>query len=470
MKLLFPTRRAATALLPLIVLLCGPARGEGPAAKITYNEHVRAIFREHCFSCHNQNKAKNDLALDSFAGVMKGGASGEVIKAGDLEESYLWKLVSHEDEPHMPPAQDKLPEAKLNVIKAWILGGALKDAGSQAVASARPKKGLDMALSAGAGKPAGAPIIPVGLEKKPLVHATRPGPVVSLAASPWSPVVALGGAKQIALYRTDTAELLGILPFADGVPYSMHFSRSGAVLLAAGGHAARQGRAVAYDARDGKKLFELGDELDAVLGADIDSSHKHVAMGGPDRLLRIYSAADGSLVRQLKKHTDWILAVEYSPDGVLLASADRAGGVTVWEASTGQEYQGLEGHTGAVTDLSWRGDSNVLATASEDGTIRLWEMQDGKTLRRLTAHSGGVLAVKFAHDGRLVSAGRDRMVKIWSADGRQLRAIGPLPDLAVKATFDSDGRRVITGDWTGQVTVWDAATGKELGRLAAPGT
>ena len=26
------------------------------SAKITYADHVRPIFREHCFNCHNQNR------------------------------------------------------------------------------------------------------------------------------------------------------------------------------------------------------------------------------------------------------------------------------------------------------------------------------------------------------------------------------------------------------------------------------
>ena len=52
------------------------------AGKITYEEHVKPIFRENCFVCHNQNKATNDLALDSYERVRKGGASGEAIAAG----------------------------------------------------------------------------------------------------------------------------------------------------------------------------------------------------------------------------------------------------------------------------------------------------------------------------------------------------------------------------------------------------
>ena len=55
-----------------------------------------------------------------------------MVEPGDPDSSRLWALVSHAEEPKMPPKQDKLPAAKLDVIKAWIAGGALENTGSVA--------------------------------------------------------------------------------------------------------------------------------------------------------------------------------------------------------------------------------------------------------------------------------------------------------------------------------------------------
>ena len=101
-----------------------------------------------------------------------------------------------------------------------------------------------------------------------------------------------------------------------------------------------------YDVKTGKRVFEVGDELDVVLAADINEDHTRIALGGPGRVVRIYSTADGSLVHEIRKHTEWIYALEFSPDGVLLATADRNGGMFVWEAETAREYQNLAGHKG----------------------------------------------------------------------------------------------------------------------------
>lgn len=95
-------------------------------------------------------------------------------------------------------------------------------------------------LSAGSGKPAGPAVMPEGLPRVPLAQPSRPGAVTAIASSPWAPVVAIAGQKQIVLYQSQSGELLGILPFPEGVPYVLKFSRSGALLLAGGGRAATE--------------------------------------------------------------------------------------------------------------------------------------------------------------------------------------------------------------------------------------
>ena len=152
-----------------------------PAAKISFDEHVRPILREHCATCHNQDTKKSDLAIDSYSAIMHGGASGEVIAPGDLDGSRLWALVSHSEEPKMPPNQDKLADAKLQIIRAWILGGALENAGSTAKAK---KPGMNLSLSAGSAKPTGPAIMPEGLWRQPVVSTSRPAP-----SRRWPPVL-----------------------------------------------------------------------------------------------------------------------------------------------------------------------------------------------------------------------------------------------------------------------------------------
>lgn len=436
------------------------AHAEEAAPKITYDDHIRPIFREHCLTCHNSNQKKGDLALDSYGTSMAGGGSGAVVVIGDLGSSRLYALASHQEEPKMPPNQDRIADAKLELIKKWIEGGSLENSGSVAKVSKQPT--IDLGASAGAAKPEGPVAMPEGLFRQPVVHTARTGAVTALAASPWAPLAAVAGQKQVLLYNTDSGRLLGVLPFPEGTPHVLKFSRSGSLLLAGGGRGASMGKVIVFDVKTGNRVFEVGDELDVVLAADINNTHTQIALSGPGKIVRIFSTKDGTLLHELRKHTDWVYALEYSPDGVLLATSDRSNGLFVWETETGREYQNLQGHQGAVTDVSWRFDSNVLASASLDGTIRLWEMENGKQIKNWGAHGGGVESVEFTHDARILSAGRDKLAKSWDGNGTAIKNYEGLSDFGLEATFSHDGARAIAGDLNGQVFAWDAKDGKQL--------
>lgn len=442
-----------------------PADPKAPDAKgpkITYDEHIQSIFREHCYTCHNQNEAKSDLALDSYARTMTGGAGGECVIAGDLESSRLYALVAHIETPKMPPAQEKIAEPKLALIKQWILGGALENAGSKA--KIKPKVELKLATSAG-NKPTGPAAMPEKFRRQPFVTATRAGSSTAIAASPWAPLVAIAGQKQIMLHNSDTGALLTILSYPEGIPHILKFSRDGSVLIAGGGRGGSSGKVVLFNVKSGERITEIGDELDVVLAADVSSDLSLVALGGPKKMVRVFSVADGTLQYEMKKHTDWIYAIEFSPDGVLLASADRSSGLMIWESDAGREYQNLTGHTAAISDLSWRADSNILATVSEDGSLRLWEMENGKQVKTWPANAGGSLAVEFAPNGQIVTAGRDKTCKVWDIDGKLLATSEAMPEMVMDAVLSYDSKRIIAADWAGNGRIFDATTGKAAGTL-----
>ena len=154
-----------------------------------------------------------------------------MLVSGNLDGSKLWKAITHAEEPTMPPNRPKLADKELEVFKKWILGGLLETAGGKAIAAAAPA--VDLTLKADTvGKPDGPPPMPKDLPLEPVVHTARMNAITGLAASPWAPLIAVAGQKQVLLFQGDTLAPLGILPFTEGQPVEVKFSRSGQVLLA----------------------------------------------------------------------------------------------------------------------------------------------------------------------------------------------------------------------------------------------
>lgn len=88
---------------------------------------VQPILEKKCVSCHNPNKKKGELLLDSPDNILKGGKHGPVFVAGSPDSSELFRRITlpgHDDE-HMPPkGKSQLTPAEIDIIEAWIAGGA----------------------------------------------------------------------------------------------------------------------------------------------------------------------------------------------------------------------------------------------------------------------------------------------------------------------------------------------------------
>jgi mono/diheme cytochrome c family protein len=460
----FMTAVASRALAPVLGVACASSLWAQEPAKITYEDHIKPIFREHCSSCHNNNAKKGGLSLENFQATMAGGSSGEVLVSGDLDSSRLYALTAHKEQPTMPPMQDKIAQAKIDLLKTWIEQGMPENSGS---AIRKPMASAAAISVAAAGRPEGAPPMPSTVLKQTPLYTAKASSISALGAAPWSPLIAVGGQRQVALYHSMTGQLLGILPFPEGEPQSITFSRDGKLILIGGGRHSVDGFAVLCEISTGNRIAKVGDELDIVMAADISDDNRLIALAGPQKMVRVYDTLTGELKWEQKKHTDWIYAVRFSPDGLLLATADRAAGLMIWESATGKMYADLQAHKNEIRSLAWRPDSGAVVSASLDGTLKMWDMNESKLLKSWDAHPGGAAAIAIANDGVMVSTGKDRKVKIWDAAGNAAGEMPALDEAGQEVAITVDSKHVVSGDWLGNVRVWLRADPKDEKRLAA---
>ncbi|HEV3386722.1 MAG TPA: c-type cytochrome domain-containing protein, partial [Gemmata sp.] len=276
--------RQLTFLLAAFSLaLCGSrvlADGKNP----TFVDDVTPVLKQHCHACHGNDKQKGGLNLATYVEMQKGGSSGIVVAPGNPDKSRLFTLVDHREEPKMPSQSVKIPAPHIALIKLWIEQGAKENSGSKVSIPAMPKTDIGL-KSVVKGRPEGPPPMPVAgkLKLDPVVTARRPGAVLALATSPWAPLAAIGGQKQVILYNTDTGALIGVIPFDHGQINSIKFSRNARFILVAGGSGGQSGKAVLYKVETGEKVVEVGNETDAILAADISADQTQIAVGGPGK-------------------------------------------------------------------------------------------------------------------------------------------------------------------------------------------
>lgn len=113
------------------VKTAGPAltntRAPASPSATFYAARVAPVFEQKCTGCHNAEKRKGKLRLDSFENVMHGGKDGVVVKPGDLAHSELFRRInlSPEEKDFMPTdGKPPLTPSEIKVIELWITSGA----------------------------------------------------------------------------------------------------------------------------------------------------------------------------------------------------------------------------------------------------------------------------------------------------------------------------------------------------------
>lgn len=109
------------------------ASGEAPVEvpigdRLVYADFVVPILEKTCNECHNENKIKGKLRLDTHELIMAGaeGSDFPTVVPGDPEQSELLVrvLLPEDDDEFMPPQGDPLQPAEIELLKLWIQSGA----------------------------------------------------------------------------------------------------------------------------------------------------------------------------------------------------------------------------------------------------------------------------------------------------------------------------------------------------------
>ncbi|MBI3880887.1 MAG: DUF1549 domain-containing protein [Verrucomicrobia bacterium] len=101
-----------------------------PKTPVDFSHQIVPILREHCGECHTGDKKKGSLSMNTRADLLKGGESGAVLEPGKSAKSkFIEVLITKDDDAKMPPKGPRLSREKVELLRAWIDGGAQWDDG-----------------------------------------------------------------------------------------------------------------------------------------------------------------------------------------------------------------------------------------------------------------------------------------------------------------------------------------------------
>jgi cytochrome c553 len=95
------------------------ARQQSSTAEF-FQQKVLPIFAANCTMCHGATMQRGRLDLRSEESLRWGGTRGPAVVPGQPEQSLLYRLMAHKEEPAMPLGGAKLSDSDLAIIAEWI--------------------------------------------------------------------------------------------------------------------------------------------------------------------------------------------------------------------------------------------------------------------------------------------------------------------------------------------------------------
>ena len=437
---------------------CAPRTGGVKSVRtahgVSFNQ-VRAILRDSCEHCHNEETAEGSLVMTSYETLIAGGESGNPIVAGRSASSLLVQAIDGRVKPRMPYKEDPLSGAEIDTIRRWI------DAGAPAPA-------------------AGEEEVPVEIpDVRPAVPAS--GPVSAVAFDLTARRIAVGSYKSVHVLSVDDRKWVRSLDGHADLVRALAFSADGTRLAVAGGASGRIGEVRIWDVQHtpAKAIATIQGHKDAILSVAFSPDGSTIATGSYDKLVKLWDAATGKELRTFKEHSDAVYSVAFLPGGTQLVSGAGDRTLKIWDVQRGTRLFTISDALDAIYAVAVHPSGSRLAAAGADRMIRTWSLNGAvgsaagpgaALLTSMFAHGESVLGLAYSADGdTLVSAGADRTIKIW--DGSTLaekRRLETQSDWVLGLALSRDGHWLAAGRYDGTLGLYSLANGGAGEQFAVP--
>ena len=174
----------------------------------------------------------------------------------------------------------------------------------------------------------------------------------------------------------------------------------------------------------------------------------------------VLAALSSAAHAQLRGHGGPVRALAISPDGKHAVSGSFDTSAIRWSLERNVAEQVMRFHDNAVNAVAWLKDGRVV-TAGADAHIAIWTQGKPDPDKVLDGHSGPIVALAVSPDGKwLASASWDHSVRLWPLDGGGAPRVLQGNAMNVNGVaFSPDGSDLVSAGYDTTLRIWQLAGG-----------
>ncbi|MGH6727048.1 MAG: c-type cytochrome [Pseudolabrys sp.] len=167
----------------------------------------------------------------------------------------------------------------------------------------------------------------------------------------------------------------------------------------------------------------------------------------------------GAAQAQLRGHGGPVKALAISPDGSHAVSGSFDTSAIRWSLTRNVAEQVMRFHDNAVNAVAWLKDGRIV-TAGADAHIAIWTQGKPEPDKVLDGHTGPIAALAVSPDGKtLASASWDHTVRVWPLAGGAPRVLQGNSQNVNGVAFSPDGRDLVSAGYDATLRIWQLADG-----------
>ncbi|GHT27377.1 hypothetical protein FACS18942_06610 [Planctomycetales bacterium] len=257
-------------------------------------------------------------------------------------------------------------------------------------------------------------------------------------------------------------------------PYSFCFLFVFSLIFCGSSVSAQNGKSTGSSPLETIRLFEKTGDLSktpVITCLDISGDGKLLAVGGDDRIVRIWNFEMKKFVWESQPYDDWVRGLCFNFDHSLLVTAAQSGQICLWSVSSAEEstrlLQTLEIPQG-VQKIVFNPKENQFAVCGFEKAVRVFEVNNQLIIQQkqqLETPATANRSISYSPDGKfLVTGGRNGVVRLWQTDADwKYTDIENVDKRRINALAFSPGSSELAVGGDGPfITLWDTKTKKQL--------